>query len=402
MTTYAYRGFSEAGRQQKGLIEARSVKDARAILARRGTLADAVAPADDRTSRFRYGGRGGFSGEDRAGLYHELGALQEAGISIEKCFDLLIDSPEMEAHRHVLAGIRDRIRDGGSLAAAMGVERAMITPLEGAILEVGERTGTLADVLQQLAATLDSEKTLRDRVRNAMIYPAVVVVVGVVLSVGLLGFGLPFVAGLLEDTRIELPLLTRFMLAAGGILRVAGVPLLLAAFLGWIWARRLSRETSAGAMTLDRLGYRIPIFGRGRTITANIRFATTLAALLRGGVPLVEGMPMAGRATGSAWVTGLVDRETDAVMHGESLSDAVRRIPPLATSLPGWIQAGEASGDLARLLEKAAMRCNRQWENYISRVLGVLEPMLILLVGAFVLTVTLAVLLPLLAISQSL
>jgi len=400
MTTYAYRGFSEAGRQQKGLIEARSVKEARAILARRGTLADALAPAEERASRFRAGG--GFSVEDRAGLYHELSALQEAGISIEKCFDLLIDSPEMETHGRVLAGIRDRIRDGASLAAAMGLERDMITPLEGAILEVGERTGTLAAVLQQLAVTLDSEKALRDRVRNAMIYPAVVVLVGVVLSVGLLGLGLPFVAGLLEDTRIELPLLTRLMLAAGGVLRLTGVPLLLAAFLGWIWMRRLSRETSPRAMTLDRLGYRIPIFGRGRRIVVNIRFATTLAALLRGGVPLVEAMPMAGRATGSAWVTGLVERETDAVTHGEALSDAVRRIPPLATSLPGWIQAGEASGDLARLLEKAAMRCNRQWENYISRVLGVLEPLLILLVGAFVLTVTLAVLLPLLAISQSL
>ena len=126
-----------------------------------------------------------------------------------------------------------------------------------------------------------------------------------------------------------------------------------------------------------------------------------LAILLRGGVAAVDAMAAAGRASGSAWVEHLAATEADAVRHGSTLADAVRRIPPLSGSLPAWVQIGEASGALQRMLQHAADRLQRQWEQYVTRVLSLLEPALILLIGVFVLLVTLSILLPVISMNRA-
>ncbi|MCX7591757.1 MAG: type II secretion system F family protein, partial [Kiritimatiellae bacterium] len=151
-----------------------------------------------------------------------------------------------------------------------------------------------------------------------------------------------------------------------------------------------------------RVFFRLPVVGRGLTSLVNLRFARTLAALLKGGVGAIEGFKLAGRATGNEWVALLAEREAETVRHGSSLSEAVRRIGPLSGGLPGWIQTGEAGGGLADLLERAADRYEMRWERFLERSVTVMEPLLILLIGGFVLTVTLSVLLPILSLSQML
>jgi len=133
-----------------------------------------------------------------------------------------------------------------------------------------------------------------------------------------------------------------------------------------------------------------------------LRFSRTLSMLLTGGIPLIDGLILAGRATGSPWLSRIVEREAETVRHGSSLSDAVRRIPRLSQSLPGWISVGEAGGGLERLLANAGERYENNWNRYVSRWLSLLEPVLILVIGGFVLLVTLSVLLPVLSLSRSL
>ena len=153
---------------------------------------------------------------------------------------------------------------------------------------------------------------------------------------------------------------------------------------------------------LDRFYFRLPLIGRGYAIVANLRCVRTLAIMLKGGVGLVDALPLAGRSTGSAWVASLMEREADAVRHGSSLADAIRRVPPLAVSLPAWIQAGEASGALEKLLETAGDAFQHQWNRFATRTLSWLEPALIFLIGLFVLLVTLSVLLPIVSMNKML
>ena len=146
----------------------------------------------------------------------------------------------------------------------------------------------------------------------------------------------------------------------------------------------------------------MPLWGRGYRILVNLRFARTLAMVLRGGVSVIDGLVLAGRATGSPWVEELAEAEARAVRHGGRRSDSVGRIPPLAGSLPGWIRAGEASGGLPRLMESAGDRCQAHWQRFAGRCLGILEPALILVIGAFVLLIASAILLPIVTLSRAL
>ena len=108
-------------------------------------------------------------------------------------------------------------------------------------------------------------------------------------------------------------------------------------------------------------------FGVGYTSLLNLRFTRTLAILLQGGVPLVEGLALAGKATGSDWIATLAERESTAIREGQSMAEVVRRIKPLSHSLPAWIQAGEASGHLHRLIDHAGQRYRHQWERFVTR-----------------------------------
>jgi general secretion pathway protein F len=206
----------------------------------------------------------------------------------------------------------------------------------------------------------------------------------------------------LEEGALELPALTVAMLAASRFVGRALIPAALLSGLAGILAARRVRGNPMVEAWWDRVRLGLPLVGPAYAALVNLRFSRTLALLLRAGVPLTEGMDMAGRATGSVWTRTSVAEQADFVRQGRSLADAMRAIAPFRGSLPGWIEAGEASGDLAGMLESAAVRYQQQWDRTVSRFLALLEPALVLVVGVFVLLVALSILLPLLSMNQML
>jgi general secretion pathway protein F len=212
----------------------------------------------------------------------------------------------------------------------------------------------------------------------------------------------PRAQDILAYTRGTLPGVTRFALGlARGSVRW-GLPLALIP-LGWgvVHVRRTRRDAEYRERW-DRWRFRWPLWGPGYTLLVNLRFARTLSLLLRSGLSLIEGARLAGRATGSPWVCRLAGEAAESVRHGAALSETVRGIPPLAETLPGWLQVGEATGDMANLLDGAAARLEDRWERYTTRALAFLEPVLILAIGGFVLLIALSVLLPVINLTQGL
>ncbi len=402
MKTFAYRAFDPSGRPRKGLIEALDIKRAREALSAEGLLPETVAPLDSGPE-----GRAGrwprrFPLRDRTLFYRELVALLQAGLPLAGALDMLIQSPDLEAHRAILASLRDQIQEGAPLSAALARAAPSVSDTEQAALAAGEKAASLDAVLDRLAAFLDEQADLRDRLTAALIYPALVFLVAVGIAVGLLGFGIPRLTALLaEETGGSLPWLTCALMGLGSLTVRWGLPLLAAAAAAvWLWHRRLAGDEEQ-ARAFDRRLFRLPGIGRGYALLAALRFARTLALLVHGGIPLVDGLPLAGRATGSRWLAHAVAEEAGAVRHGRSLADLARRIAPLAV-LTGWIQVGEAGGALAPLLDSAADRLQRQWERFLARRMNLVEPALILAIGAFVLLVVLAVLLPILTLNRRL
>ncbi len=399
MKTFAYKGYDATGRAAQGLIEALDLKEAREKLQARGVLPERVTPAEDAPAGVR---RAAFNLEQRAMCYHELSALLLSGLPLVQALDILIQSPELGPNVMRLAGVRDRIREGQGLARALAEGSAEVTAFERAAIEVGERVGTLPQVMQRLAAFLEEQKKMRERVLTALLYPAVVLSLALLVGTMLLGFLLPWVAHMMQDAGIPLSGLTKAMLA----LRAWLGPLLLAALtvggLLWVRFRRRMAESDEARQRLEQRLLRWPLIGRGYAALINLRFARTLAMLLRGGVPLVEALAIAGRATGSAWVAATSVQGAERVKHGASLAATLRAIEPLNQALPAWVQAGEAGGNLDVLLDHAADRSQQQWERLMTRSMTLLEPALIIFVGVFVLLIAMAILLPILTMNKTL
>jgi general secretion pathway protein F len=400
--TYAYKGYDNTGAVRRGLVEALDLKEAREKLSARGVLPEEVTPAEHeaRGEGFRVG-RQGFGAEARVAFYREMSVLMVSGMPLVNALEILIEAPELGASATMMAGVRDRIREGASLATALSEASASVKPFERAILEVGERSGSLEAMLDRLAGFLEEQQLLHERVLSAMIYPGIIIGFAIVVAMVMLGVVVPSAAKVLgEHGGASLPLLTRVMMGIGRVM-LWGAPVL--ALVGVFVVSYVRRRLAADLewrCRVDRMLFRVPVIGRGYTIVANLRCARTLAILLKGGVGMVEALALAGRATGSAWVGRLAEEESKAVRHGSSLADAIRRIPPLAAALPAWIQAGEASGSLEKLLETAGTAMQQRWNRFVTRTLSWLEPVLIFSVGAFVLLVVLSVLLPIVSLNK--
>jgi len=393
MKTFEYKGYTVGGAKSKGMIEANHPKAAREALAKQGILVERISESGSRAKRI--------SAELRGILYHELAALLSSGMPLVTAIDTLIKTPEMKSVAGILGQVRDRVREGASLSAALAASRADISKFEEATINVAERTASLDIVLVQLADFIEEHRKMKERIQHAMIYPALVLGLGICVSIVMLGFLVPRTQQIMSGVNASLPMLTRIMLAIGngmwpwGILSIAGIVLILS---GWI--RRIRSHKNL-RIKYDRKIFRLPLIGSGYRLLTAVRFSRTLAILVRSGVPLVEGVVLAGRSTGSVWVEQLAEAESESLRHGATLADTVRGIPPLGELLSGWIEVGEAGGNLAAMLDRAAERCQVHFDRFLSRLLVLLEPALLLFIGGFVLLITLSVMLPMFSLSSA-
>lgn len=394
MPTFRYQAYTADGKPVRGRREGPGRKAVREQLLSEGIFVRDLQPVTA-------GRRRGFSPSVRSVLYRELSALLRAGLPLDRALELLAEHPELAADGDALPAVRDRVREGGDLSTSLQAQLPGLREEEAAVLAAGEAAGTLASVAGELADTLEIEAELQDQARTALVYPIVISVLAVAVLGVMVGFLLPTYETMLGDAGQNLPLLTRSLLAAGRWVR--SVPGLLLLVLGCAGAvvgvKRLRASTS------DRYAevrFRIPGLGPVNSSRVRARFARTLALLLEGGVPLPQAVEAAGRATGVRWLAEKCEVAAERISNGQRVGEAVAMIPVLQQDLPGWIRAGEASGDLPDLLRHAALGHERSWRRGLDRLLALLEPALIVGVGMLILLVALAVLLPMLRMNQML
>jgi len=401
MKTFAYTGYDAAGKAQGGLVEAIDLKQAREKMAAAGIFIEQINPADLSSSRGLFARRNRFPRAQRAVFYGELASLLKSGLPLVKALEIMLRSPDLSSAAALVANIRDKVREGGSLVSSITSVAGDLLPAETSFIAAGEKSGELVLTLKSLEDFIEEEIRLREKIATALIYPAIIVALALGIAVGLLGFTVPRLAHVLSDEmKISLPFFTRMMLGLGKAFVQAG-PFLLAAFgavLLVVW-RMISRSADLQAR-LDRRLFSMPIIGKCYANLAALRFARTLTLLLRGGVGLVESVSLAGAATGSISIRLQSVTAAEEIKNGASLSDAVGRVFPLGSLLAGIIQIGENSGALEEVLQNAEERYQSKWEQQLAKVMAWLEPALILGVGVFVLLVVVSILLPILSLNR--
>jgi general secretion pathway protein F len=395
VSAYNYQALAADGRVKRGVLESDSARQARAQLRESGLIPLVVEAIAERRRRTVTGGfNGRVLGTGALALFtRQLATLLGAGLTIERTFNALIEQAETQRERQLLATLRGDVLSGQSLSRALSHHPATFPDVYRTLVDAGERAGRLPDVLLRLADYTEDSAALRGKVLLAFVYPALVTLVAVAVVSGLMVFVVPQVVRVFESSHQTLPLLTRALIAISAFLRGWGV-YALAGLAAAAFAARAALRLPDVRMRWHRLLLRLPLVGALHRSLNSARLASTLAILVASRVPLTTAL-RAGQGT----VSNLPMREALAaagqrVEQGSSLARALgasQLFPPLMVHM---IASGEASGRLAEMLERTATQQTRDLERRIGVFLSLLEPLLILVMGAVVLVIVLAILQP--------
>jgi general secretion pathway protein F len=301
--------------------------------------------------------------------------------------------------RDVLTSVKSEVTGGSSLAGALGVFPDSFPDFYRELVHGGEESGALPNVLEQLADYLDARQALLQKTTLALIYPALVSGVAILIVTGLLVYVVPQVVDVFQQSRQTLPVLTRGLIGLSNFLRDAW-PYLVALIAGSAVAARFALRREAARLRWHALILRLPWLGSLARGINTSRFASTLAILVGGGVPLLAALTSCSRAMSNMVMRAAIERAIDRIREGTSLARAfgeTRVFPPLLVHL---VASGEASGKLEQMLNRAARLETQSLERRLAIFLTLLEPVMVLLLGGMVLLIVLAILLPIIQINQ--
>ncbi|OGI47204.1 MAG: type II secretion system protein GspF [Candidatus Muproteobacteria bacterium RBG_16_65_34] len=403
MAAYEYLALDVQGRTVKGVVEGDAERAVRARLREQGLTPMEVTPIAEGATPTQGAGlrslRRGISGAELALLTRQFATLVRAGLTIEACLNALIEQSESARARAVLAGVRARVREGQSLARAMGLFPNAFPELYRHLIDAGEQSGKLDEVLERLADYTETRQALKQKVVLAFIYPALVTAVALTVVTGLIVYVVPQVTRVFVNTGQQLPLLTRILIALSDFVRQNGLVFVAAAVAASIGARFALRNPAVRARWQAFL-LRLPLWGRlTRSLNAE-RLARTLGILVTSGIPLLKAMQAAVLVVSNLPMRAAAEEALKQVREGGSLSRALAKsgyYPPIMVHL---IASGEASGQLDVMLLRVAESQTRELEHWVATLTALLEPILILVMGAVVLFIVLAILLPIFEMNQ--
>lgn len=396
MPAFQYRALDAKGQELGGVIDADTARHARGELRDRGLLPLEVAPVGETTAK---GGRHRLAHRQLVMLTRQWASLLAAGLTIGETLHSLVDQHEDRLVKNILGGVRAEVAAGVPLHRALAAFPQAFPTIYVALVKAGEASGELPRVLSALAGYLERQSEVRRRTLAAMLYPAIVSAVGLLIVFALLAYVVPQVTAVFAHSRQELPLLTRLLSAAGQFALPAAalsVPL----SLGGAWlGRGLLRDQGRRQRFHDAL-LRLPLIGRLLRDSETARFSATLGILVGGGVPLLSALetgrsvmrllPMQAATTGAM----------TAVAEGSALARALaneKAFPPLLVHL---VAGGEKSGRLAEMLSRSAELMQAEVDESLATLTALLEPLLIMLMGGIVLLVVLAIMQPILEVNQ--
>lgn len=398
MPAFAYQALDANGKPQRGVLQGDTARAVRASLRERGLTPLEVTPAEEAQAARGFGRRG--LGAAQLALFtRQLATLLGAGLPIDEALAALAEQGGEERARALTVGLRARVMEGAGLAAALADHPETFPEIYRASVAAGESSGRLDTVLERLADYAESRDALRQKVLAALAYPLLLLLVAVAVVVGLLNYVVPQIVGVFTNLHQALPWPTRALIGLSDVVRGYGgwLFLLLAALVGGA-ILALRRETVRAAW--HRVSLRLPLVGRLTRAANTARAARTLALLTASAVPLLDALSIAAKVVPNLPMREALRRAALKVREGGGFARALGDsgyFPPVALRL---IASGERSGELERMLEEAAKQQARELDRWLAVLTAVLGPAVILGVGAIVLFIVLAILLPIFDLNQ--
>jgi general secretion pathway protein F len=396
MPAYEYLALNAAGKEERGIMEADTPRQVRQLL-RNGDLipmeVNEVSQKQKKADSGALFGGGRLAPSDLALMTRQLATLVGSGSPIEEALGAVVRQTERNSARRMFSGIRARVMEGHSLATALSLFPNAFPPLYRATVGAGEQSGHLSAVLERLADYTENRQHSQQKVTAALAYPLVLLVVAIGVISALLRFVVPKVVEAFSTLDIELPLLTRMLIASSDFLKDYGLLLLIGVILlitGIIWLLR----RPAWKYRYHRLLLRLPVIGKIVRGVNTEHFARTFSILTSSGVTALDAMRISAEVVMNVPMRESVLEAAGRVREGMPIHKALERsgyFPPMMVYL---IASGEGSGKLDQMLERAATQQEREVQAKMATLLSLLEPGMILVMGGIVTLIVLSIMLP--------
>lgn len=403
MAAFHYVAMNAKGEKQKGVIEAENEKQARLSLRTKNLIPLEIRFAGEKKQTHIKGKasrRLSMSAKDLALFTRQMATLLAAGLPVEEVLGAVAEQTEKPKTKGLILSVRSKVLEGRSLASAMRDFPQAFSSLYCATVSAGEKSGHIDVVLNRLADYTEQQFQMRQKIQNALIYPSLMVLV----SIGIVGFLLEYVVpkmiAVYSNVGQSLPTMTAVLIAISNGIQNYGLYVLIALIILIFFFRRALNKNILFREKFHAFLLRVPIIGNAIKVINTARFSRTFAILSSAGVPVLEAMSIS-----SALITNLPIRKavvdaTNRVREGANIHLALKQttyFPPMSVHL---IASGEASGQLENMLERAANNQEGDISRLIETTLALFEPAIILVMGAIVLFIVLAVLLPIFQLNQ--
>ena len=400
MPTFRYKAYNAVGGAVAGIVDADSERQALQQLKGQGLMPREVreeGAAENASASFSF--QRGISAADLALFTRRLATLVASSVPLFEAMGSLHEQEESGKLKQVLVRVRDRIAEGASLSRAFAAEPRVFGESYVSMVAAGEASGALDAVLERLADFLEEQEQVRGRVTSALAYPILMVLVGGGVMLFLLTAVIPKIVVIFEDSKAALPLITIALIKLSHFLRgwwwipaglaIASVPL---------YRKAMLRDNLR--LKRDDLLLRLPVAGGMLQRLILSRFARVLGLLLSSGVPIIRALEITSEVLVNRVYRAFLREVMEEVAQGGSLSGSLRKNPLFPPLLVHLAAVGEKSGELEAMLLKAGIAYEREFNAGLTRLMGLMEPLLVLAMGVAVGTVVLAVLLPIFEMNQ--
>ena len=394
MTTFAYKAIDQRGAQATGKIDGDTKVAVAATLRNQGFTVLDLNEVKQGWGQIDLGGR--IRSKDLTVFSRQFATMVNSGLSMLRCLYVLEEQTPNKKLAKVVSEIRADVEAGISLSDALEKHPRVFSRLYVSMVRAGELGGILDEVLNRLATQLEKEDSIRRAVKSAMVYPVLIGSFAILVLIGMVMFLIPIFAAMYKDLgNAQLPLLTRIMVGVSELFRSWMGLVVLAVIIGAIWGLRRLKRTERGTMAWDRFKLHIPM-GIGQIVRklAVARFSRTLGTLVSSGVPILQAIEITGQAAGNAVIEKAMVDVQQSVKEGQSITKPLEQVSVFPTMVTQMISVGEETGSLDAMLSKIADFYEDEVNASVKSLTSILEPILMLGVGAIVGTVVISMYLP--------
>ncbi|MDH4084047.1 MAG: type II secretion system inner membrane protein GspF [Nitrospira sp.] len=409
MPVYQYQGYRSDGGAATGIIDAENVRVARLKLRKEGVYPTDVVEQNQPSVRPQEPGRSAtarttgkssvLSASDLSLLTRQFATLLVAGLPLVDALGVLVDQAQKKPLKALLADIREQIRGGKALSVVLESYEKDFSPIYVHMVRAGEASGALDQILFRLAEFLEKQQALRNKVTNAMLYPIIMLVIGTIILFFLITFVVPKITQVFAQQKQALPWPTVALMSVSEFMADYWM-VLVGVVVGGLYLIRRFAHTARGRMVADRVTLRLPLIGDVARMVSISRLTSTLSTMLASGVQLLDALDVSKRVMNNRVLEETVEGARQNIREGETIADPLKRSGEFPALVTHMIAVGEKSGEMEEMLRRVSQIYDSEVERVIARLTSLMEPIMILVMGAIVLFIVVAILLPIFEMGQ--